>query len=219
MVAPPRICVPIINDSQIISPAESVADLYEVRIDLIGKDWRKIAAQLKIPWVACNRRVEEGGRWQEKEDKRIKELLSALDIGASYIDIELGTTSVETIAQKVKERADVIISYHNLVETPPIGRLRQIVRNQLAAGADICKVVTTAHSIKDNATMLELINFFPEARIISFAMGIAGQISRLMSPLVGGFMTWGSTEEGSESAEGQMTAVELRRIYRCLKLD
>jgi len=35
-------------------------------------------------------------------------------------------------------------------------------------------------------------------------MGMAGQISRVMSPLVGGYLTWASTEAGSESAAGQM---------------
>ncbi len=216
MAAPPKICVPIISESQIISAVEPLADFFEVRIDLIGKGWRDIAAQLKKPWVACNRRPEEGGLWRESEDKRIKELLSALDIGADFIDIELGTPAVEKIAKEVKGRAEVIVSYHNLVETPPIERLSQIVINELAAGADICKIVTTAHSIKENAEVLELIASFPNVRMVSFAMGMMGQISRVMCPLVGGYMTWAATEEGSESAEGQMAVTDIRRIYRLL---
>jgi 3-dehydroquinate dehydratase type I len=216
---PPRICVPIISESQVISPAGQLADLYEVRIDLIGKNWRNTARQLTKPWLACNRRVEEGGKWQGSEEKRTKELLSALDIGAQLIDIELGTPAVGDIVKEVKGCAGVIISYHNLHETPPIDRLRQIIINELAAGAEICKVVTTARRMKDNVEVLELIPLFPDTRIISFAMGMMGQISRVMCPLVGGYMTWGSTEEGSESAEGQMAADYLRRIYRAVKTD
>lgn len=216
MVNPPRICVPIVSESQIITSVEPLADFFEVRIDLIGKGWRKVIPQLKKPWIACNRRVEEGGVWEESEEKRIKELFSALDLGANLIDLELGTSAIDKIVKEVKGRASIIVSYHNLKETPPIDRLRQIVINQLAVGADICKVVTTARSVKDNAEVLELIALFPETRIISFAMGMAGQISRVLSPLVGGYLTWASTEEGRESAAGQMAAGDLRRMYRML---
>ena len=70
MVAPPRICVPIISESQVISTVEPLADLFEVRIDRIGKGWRNVVRQLKKPWLACNRRPEEGGSWAESEEKQ-----------------------------------------------------------------------------------------------------------------------------------------------------
>lgn len=214
MVNPPKICVPVISESQVLTPVEPLVDLFEIRIDLIGKGWRNVAARLNKPWIACNRRVEEGGVWDGSEDKRTKELLDALALGANYIDIELGTSAVEKVIKEVKGRASVIVSYHNLKDTPPVDRLRQIVINQAAVGADICKVVTTARSIRDNVEILELIALFPDKKIISFAMGKIGQISRIMSPLVGGYLTWASAEEGSESAEGQLVAGDLVRMYR-----
>ncbi len=216
MANPPRICVPIVSASQVIDSVEPLADFFEVRIDLIGKGWRRIAVNLKKPWIACNRRLEEGGRWSGNEAKRIKELIDALDIGAYFIDIELGTPAIEQITKEVKGRAEIIVSYHNLEETPPLDRLRQIIINQLAAGADICKVVTTARSLKDNIEVLKLINVFPEVKIISFAMGPAGQISRIICPLAGGYLTWASSEEGRESAAGQLSVRELRELYRMM---
>jgi 3-dehydroquinate dehydratase type I len=180
MVNPPRICVPVVSESQIITSVEPLVDFFEVRIDLIGKGWRNVIPQLKKPWIACNRRVEEGGVWQENEEKRIKELLNALDLGANFIDLELGTSAVNKIVKEVKGRASVIVSYHNLRETPPVDRLRQIVANQVAVGADICKVVTTARAIKDNAEVLEFIGLFHDVKLISFEMGMAGQISRML---------------------------------------
>jgi len=216
----PKICVAIVNnDIKAISKAESEADLWEVRIDLIGKGWREAAGQLKKPWIACNRRAEEGGKWRGREPQRIKELLSALELGASVIDIELGTPGVENAVKEVKGRAECLISYHNLKETPPLERMRQIIINQLAAGADICKVVTTARSFKDNLVVLQLITEFPETKIVAFAMGAAGQISRVLCPLAGGHFTYASVEEGKESAGGQVTAGELRRIYGMLAND
>lgn len=216
----PKICVAIVNnDIKAISKAETEVDLWEVRIDLIGKGWREAAGQLKKPWIACNRRAEEGGKWRGREPQRIKELLSALELGASVIDIELGTPGVENAVKEVKGRAECLISYHNLKETPPLDRMRQIIINQLAAGADICKVVTTARSFKDNLAVLQLITEFPETKIVAFAMGAAGQISRVLCPLAGGHFTYASVEEGKESAGGQVTAGELRRIYGMLAND
>jgi 3-dehydroquinate dehydratase/shikimate dehydrogenase len=45
-------------------------------------------------------------------------------------------------------------------------------------------------------------------------MGERGEISRILSPLLGGFLTFGSLETGKESAPGQITAVKLKDIYR-----
>ena len=216
MVLLPKICVPIVHESQVLTTVEPIIDFYEVRIDLIGKNWRNVIKDLKKPWIACNRRVEDGGKWAGNEDKRIKELFNALDMGAPLVDIELGTPAVDKIVKEVKGLASIIISYHNLEKTPPLEKLQQIVTNQLAAGADICKVVTTARSTYDNTIVLKLIKHFPEARIIAFAMGINGQISRLLCPLVGGYFTWASSEQGNESASGQIPAEELRHFYRMM---
>jgi 3-dehydroquinate dehydratase I len=190
-----------------------------VRIDLVGAKWRDVVPALKKPWIACNRRTEDGGRWKGPETKRVKELLSALDFGASYLDIELGAPRVDEIVADTKGRAQVIVSYHNLKETPTLDRLRQIVINELAAGADICKVVTTARDFRDNVTVLELIGIFPAAKIIAFAMGEAGRVSRILSPLVGGYLTWVSAESGAESAPGQITVEDAQKLYRLLRRD
>jgi 3-dehydroquinate dehydratase-1 len=214
----PKICAAIVNsDVKAINKMEPAVDLWEVRIDLIGKGWREVAEQLKKPWIACNRRAEEGGKWQGGERRRIKELLSALEIGADTIDIELGTPGVEDVAAEIKARAECLISYHNLAETPPLDRLKQTIINELAAGADICKVATTARSFKDNLALLQLMTDFQNVQVVAFAMGLAGQVSRVLCPLAGGCFTYASLAEGKESAEGQVTVGELRRIYGILE--
>lgn len=214
---PPRICATIVNsDLAALDVIEPLVDLFEVRIDLIGKDWRKVAARLKKPWIACNRMAEEGGKWNGREAPRIKELRRAVELGASIIDVELATPGVDVFVHDIKGRAECLVSYHNLKETPPLDRLRQVVINQLAAGADICKIVTTARSFKDNLAVLQLISVFPETKMVAFAMGAVGQISRVLCPLVGGFFAYASVKQGRESAKGQMTASDLREIYRTL---
>jgi 3-dehydroquinate dehydratase len=44
-------------------------------------------------------------------------------------------------------------------------------------------------------------------------MGPLGLASRILCPLMGGEFTYASTEQGKESAPGQITASNLRIIY------
>jgi 3-dehydroquinate dehydratase-1 len=214
----PRICAAIVNtDFPAIRKVETLVDLFEVRIDLIGGGWREVVGGLKKPWIACNRRAAEGGKWRGSEARRIGELLSALDLGADYVDIELATTDVARMVKEASGRAECIVSYHNTKETPPLKELKVILGEEIKAGADICKVITNARSLADNLTVLQLIKESPKKKVVAFAIGAAGQLSRVLCPLIGGYYTYASIEEGRESAEGQLTVRELRKIYGMLK--
>ena len=213
----PRICTVIVNnDLEAVRKVKPLVDLFEVRIDLIGDSWQELAKQLNQPWIACNRSPEEGGRWGEGEEKRIEELLKALELGAEIIDIELGTRNLDKAVSKIKNRAKCLLSFHDLKGTPPLNKMREIVQRQLKAGADICKVITTARSSEDNLAVLQLIADFPQTRVVSFAMGPLGFASRVLCPLVGGDFTYASTEKGKESAPGQITVTDLRKLYEMM---
>jgi len=176
----PKICATLVNDDlEAIKEVETLVDLLEVRIDLIGGRWQELVKHLEKPWIACNRSAREGGRWQGSESKRIDELLGAVEMGAAIVDIELSTPDLETVVKEIKGRADCLLSYHDLKETPPLEKMREIVRNELTAGADICKLVTTAQSFTDNLDILQIITDFPETRAVAFAMGAVGYISRM----------------------------------------
>lgn len=214
----PRICATIINsDLEAVKGVAPLVDLLEVRIDLIGKRWQELVRHLEKPWIACNRRAEEGGNWPGNESKRVDELLTAIDLGAAIVDLELGTPGIKAAVREIKGKADCLLSYHDLRETPPLEKMREIIKNQLAAGADICKLVTTAQGLKDNLAVLQLISEFPESRVVAFAMGDLGLTSRILCPLVGGDFIYASIKEGQESAPGQITVGDLRKIYEVLK--
>ncbi|MDO8567309.1 MAG: type I 3-dehydroquinate dehydratase [Dehalococcoidales bacterium] len=216
----PRICASIVaNDIPAIKEVAPLVDLFELRIDLVGKGWPELAGQLAKPWIACNRTAGEGGNWQGSEAKRIEALLQALGLGASIVDIELNTLGLPEIVKKIKKQAKCLISYHDLKATPSPEKMRQIIQRQLEAGADICKLVATATKSEDNLAMLQLIKDFPDNRVVSFVMGPMGQVSRVFCPLVGGDFTYGSISAGRESAPGQLTVQNLRKIYEMLKYD
>ncbi len=215
----PEICAVIVErDLNGLKRVEGLIDLFEVRIDLIGSGWSQVIEKLHKPWIASNRTIADGGKWRGSEEKRLSELIKAAEMGAEIIDIELGAKGLEYIRPMIKNKAKLLISFHDWESTQSPKNLSKIVRRQLAKGADICKIVTTARKFEDNITVLKLIASFPAAKVVSFAMGEAGIVSRILSPLVGGYFTYAAIKEGSESAPGQITAEEMRSIYRRIKL-
>jgi 3-dehydroquinate dehydratase type I len=214
----PRICAVIVSDDpKAIDEIEPLVDLFEVRIDLIGDDWSELVRRLKKPWIACNRTAEEGGGWQGNEARRVEKLLQAIELGADTVDIELATKNLEKVVILIKKRVKCLLSSHDLEKTPSLDEMKDIVSRQLKAGADICKVVTTAQRFEDNLAVSQLISEFPGIKLVSFAMGTLGYLSRILCPLVGGDFTYASIEKGKESAQGQIAVRELLEIYEMVR--
>jgi 3-dehydroquinate dehydratase type I len=209
----PDICAVIVSEDLPLAEVEPLVDLFEVRIDLIGHGWQKLVKELKKPWIACNRIADEGGAWRGSETSRIEELFKAAELGADLVDIELRTENLSKAVELIKKKTECLISYHDLYTTPSLGEMKEIVHRELEAGADVCKVVTTAHRFEDNLIVLELIAEFTDVKMVSFAMGSWGITSRILCPLAGGYFTYASIEEGKKSASGQVTVATLRKLY------
>jgi 3-dehydroquinate dehydratase I len=214
----PKICA-VITDGKIDSLAEieRIVDMFELRIDLVGDRWQEVTSKLHKPWIAANRTWQDGGKWTGSEEARMNELMTAVNLGAYMVDIELQCNLVKELALKIKGKAKLLISFHDWEGTPPLEKLADIAREQLHSGADICKIVTTAKTPDDNISLLKLIHMFPWANMIAFAMGRDGMLSRILSPLSGGYLTYASLKEGSESAPGQLTAAKMQQIYGLLE--
>jgi 3-dehydroquinate dehydratase I len=214
----PRICVSIVEANlEAIKKIEHEIDLFEVRLDLIGPDWPELVKFIRKPWIACNRSPEEGGKGSADRVKRVDELLWAAEVGACIIDVEYRTPNLNEIVPLIKAKAKCMLSFHDIVETPSYGTLVEIASSQIKAGADICKIVTTANGLEDNLSILRLIKKFPETKMVAFTMGEAGRISRILAPLAGGYYTYACIEEGKESAAGQIPATELLEFYEILR--
>ena len=214
-----RLCASITsNDIPSVKMIEPIVDLLEVRIDLIGDSWTDVARQLKKPWIACNRMVEEGGKWEGNEARRIERLLQAIELGAKIVDIEYNAKNVENIIKLIKKRADCLLSFHDFQKTPSLDVLKQIVNKELKAGADICKIVTTAQTFEDNLAVMRLFSEFPDVKMVAFAMGTQGFISRVMAPLIGAHFTYGAVKKGEESAPGQLPVSDMLAVYEMVNL-
>jgi 3-dehydroquinate dehydratase type I len=214
-----KLCASIIDtDIAAVKKIEPIVDLFELRIDLIGDKWMEVARQLKKPWIACNRMVEEGGKWEGNEARRIERLLQAVELGAKIVDIEYNAKNVDNIIRLIKKRAECLLSFHDFQKTPSLDVLKQIVNKELKAGADICKVVTTAQTFEDNLAVMRLFSEFPGIKMVAFAMGTQGFLSRVMAPLIGAYFTYGAVQKGVESAPGQLPVSDMLAVYEMVNL-
>jgi len=223
-----RIAAPITAKTQdealtLIGKAErDGADLIELRLDYLNEkvDLKRILGSTGLATIAANRPRGEGGYFQGGEEERIEKLVEAAEKGFNYVDVEISTKNIGSIVRKLRDTgAKPIVSYHNFDGTPVYRRLLEILAWETKLGADVCKIVTTARSHRDNFQTLKLLSAKAEGRnIVCFAMGEIGIPTRVMSPLLGGFFTFGAVQEGYESASGQITVAALRKIYSLMRL-
>lgn len=211
----PDICACITCVEDIDAALEAAADvaLYEVRIDLIGQGWRSLVGRLSRPWIACNRSVDEGGKAPSEPDRRLAVLSEAVELGATYVDIEVATPNVEEWSKPLDRKAMVILSHHDLSGTPDLDVLRGIAARERRAGAAVCKVVTTCNTMEDNVTVLQLCRENADYGIVALGMGPLGAVSRVLAPLHGARFTYASLATGHESAPGQLTVQNMARLY------
>lgn len=197
-------------------------DLIEIRLDKINIfDFKEIVASTNKPLIATNRAVSEGGFFAGDDKERIKILFEAAKEGFDYIDLELSTKNLAELVNRLHHmNSKAIISFHDFKKTPSIKIINEIFNREISKGADICKIVTTARKFEDN---LKLLNFiycnYKKARIVCFAMGENGKISRFISPILGAHFTFASIEEGEETAPGQLEISRMRELYERLGLN
>jgi 3-dehydroquinate dehydratase/shikimate dehydrogenase len=112
----------------------------------------------------------------------------------------------------------LILSRHDFQGTPAdLNPMLAALRDE---PAHVVKLATKAESIVDAVRMLDLVRASAADRpTIGLAMGEAGVLSRILAKKVGGHVTFASLDEGKESAPGQVTIDEMRRLYRWDELN
>lgn len=221
-----KICVSILpkNDLEAINLIEKAetaqADFIEVRLDSFetSRKLSDLSAHTRTPLIATNKLIIEKGRFQGTEAERQKTLLDAAESGFEYIDVDLSNPKLQDTIKSLKELgAKPIVSFHKFDGALTVPEMNAILEKQLASGASVCKIISTAKQVQDNLTAL---NFISEnagkTKLVCFCMGEQGKVSRLLSPVFGAFFTFASLEEGSETAPGQISIREMKTAYSLL---
>jgi len=220
------ICIPIMAKNteealEKITRANALAEILEFRFDMMDSfRFPEMVQRASRPVIATYRSAKEGGRGSASYETRTGYLLTAVEKGADFVDVEysMPTEYREKILKRLEQR--VIMSVHLLDKTPDCERLEQMLRELAGTGAPIVKIVTRATKPADNLRVLTLIPVAQElgVKIITFCIGPLGRISRIASPLLGGYLTFASLERGEESADGQIPAAEMRNMMKRLSL-
>jgi 3-dehydroquinate dehydratase type I len=218
-----RICVSILPQTvpealQLMEKAEAThADFIEVRLDRLKdclenqRGLADLAAHGKTPKIATDKA-------SRTETERRQILLNAAKSGFEYVDAELSTPQLEDLAKELKAfGAKPIVSFHKFDGSLSLSELNSVLEREISSGAEVCKIVTTAKKMEDNLTALNFMSAdSSKTKLVCFCMGELGKVSRLLSPLFGGFFTFASLERGSETAYGQITIQEMKAAYRIL---
>lgn len=220
-----RICIPIIETtiemaSRAMKRANPYCDLIEIRGDnLRSFELKSLFDQKKKPVIFTNRRREEGGKWKGNEKERFGIIQEAINLGTDYVDLELRSQREELVKIiKNRKNTKVILSYHDFRKTPTIIELQRIFDQAIEFGPDVIKIVIYAKSYVDNLHILSLIPYAKKRsqKVLAFAMGQKGKISRILSPILGAEWTYASLKEGKESAPGQLTIEQMMEVYKIL---
>lgn len=176
----------------ITSAVKQGADLVELRMDGLQntEGWEELPLE-DVPIILTNRPNREGGSFKGEERKRVELLAKGIQRGVACVDIELSTPKKlrdSLVADAKDSGVTVLMSHHDFSTTPSTETLMRTVGNLVETKCDIAKLVTFAES-PDHA--LRMLDFIIRARdttdtpIIAFAMGEAGNITRLVSPIFG----------------------------------
>jgi len=218
-----RICVSILPKTVpeallLVEKAEAAhADFIEIRLDRLkaclenNRGLGDLAAHGKAPKIATDKASRT-----ETEHRQL--LIAAAKSGFEYVDAELSTSQLEALVKELKALgAKSIVSFHKFDGSLSISELDSILEREISSGAEVCKIVTTAERMEDNLATLNFTSAASsKAKLVCFCMGEPGKVSRLLSPLFGGFFTFASLERGSETALGQITIQEMKAAYKIL---
>ena len=190
-------------------------DLFELRLDILRHSLGKVAnavTRLHAPLIFTARHPVEGGAGQLTTASR-RALLERFLERAAFIDLEVRVVrQMGSFLEQIRERQiELILSFHDLRDTPSLSQLHRLTRRAAESGAAIFKLATRT----DSAAQLErLITFFEEANrdplpIAAMGIGKLGRESRRQLDRLGSALSYGSL--GQANAEGQPSLSQLRR--------
>lgn len=189
-------------------------EMAEIRLDMteFENDDIKRAFAHKTPIIATCRPDRKG------PEDQLKRLKLAIESGAKYVDIELEAQpeqQQQIIATAREHDCNVIISYHNFIETPGLRELYHIVDECFEKGADIAKLATMSNSDTDNAKLMAL--YSNAKSVVALGMGEKGKVTRIMAPLLGAAFTFAAMDQGVATAPGQITYTRMKALLKELE--
>jgi 3-dehydroquinate dehydratase / shikimate dehydrogenase len=227
----PRVCVAITasDTSELVEKASALSrdnPFLEFRLDYLSKPGLAIPkikqfleTHAGAVVIATCRRAASGGKFRGSIASQLEILNKASVCGCQLVDVELQTAQKCKPMQleKLRARSALILSFHDFRSTKNLDRTLEKLR---AFPADFYKVVGTATTLFDNLTMIQFLSREADNHsLVGVCMGEQGVISRVLGVRAGSVFTFASANPGEETAPGQISAQELRSVYRIEQVD
>ncbi|MBD3388649.1 MAG: type I 3-dehydroquinate dehydratase [Candidatus Altiarchaeales archaeon] len=217
------ICVPLMDeslDSQVKSAEGLECDLVEARLDFLsGSPDLRMLSNLKQPLMVTCMPAWEGGRFKGSEEDRFGLLRASLE-HADYVTVELRAEEKlrNQLIEEVKSAGvKVVIAFHDFEKTPPSDEIIALLKEEESAGADIAKV---AFKPETRADVVEVLRAQASSGlkipVIALSMGELGGLTRVVGPLLGGFITFAAVSHEKRTAPGQYTLDEMKALKEIL---
>ncbi|HUK25822.1 MAG TPA: shikimate dehydrogenase [Terriglobales bacterium] len=227
----PKVCVAVTgaDASEMVEKSEALArdnSLLEFRLDYLSRPALALAKiesftqyHPHVVVIATCRRAAAGGKFRGSIVSQVDLLTKAGAAGCQLVDLELQSAlrCKPSQMQKLQRRAGLILSFHDFRGTR---KLDEILAKMTRVPADYYKIATTATSLYDNVVMMRFLEKHSGAHsLIGLCMGEQGLISRVLAIRAGSVFTFGAVSPEEKTAPGQMTAQELRNLFRVEQLD
>ena len=195
-------------------------EMAEIRLDtcpLDAEDIEELFSDSDVPLVATCR-IGENMPAKEAEAR----LIRAIQAGAAYVDVELEAPAMmsKRIRREARECGTILIrSYHDFTGTDSQEALKALVEKCLHLGAEVVKIVTTAHGPADTDRILSLYKDFEPGQLIAFCMGEEGKGSRLECLRCGAPFSYAALNAHEVAAPGQWTLPQMSEaVYGDLRM-
>jgi len=191
------------------------SDYVEVRLDFLKKEQVPKALEIikkDLNKIVCTLRPKtEGGRFEGNEKERISIIKLISEYNPYLLDIEYNTLkkNKELVKYLKSTKTKLLVSWHDFKKTPKNTELQNKIKQMSKFSCNV-KIVSTAKSTDDSTRMLGLYSKKGKNNLISFAMGDAGKISRILCLYLGSPYTYVSL--GKAVAPGQFSIDEVNNI-------
>lgn len=197
----------------------AAADLFELRLDALVPFVDRLEDEIRqfdAPLIITARHRREGGACALSAARRAELLVRFLK-HAVYIDLELRALRelAAVRGQACARKVGLIVSVHELRDTPPIASLRHNAHRAVSAGADIFKIVTRTDTSEQVDRLLAFFDA-PDVDLPIGAMGFGkfGRITRFELAARGSALNY--VHLASAQISGQFSLAEWKRVLRYL---
>ncbi|TRZ79012.1 MAG: type I 3-dehydroquinate dehydratase [Nitrosopumilales archaeon] len=216
-----KVCVTIAesNPRKIVKEIKRAlvdSDYAELRLDFLKPNQIPFCLTLSKKYlkrcICTLRPTTEGGKFQGTEKERISILKLISEFAPYLLDIEYNTLRKNQGLQRYLKSTgtNILVSWHDFVKTPNEQILKTMLQ-KMSKFSNNVKIVTTAKTIGDTIRVLALYkNHTKKIKLICFAMGDYGRMSRILCTKLGSPYTYVSL--GKPVAPGQFSLKEMKSM-------